>query len=317
MERCAEPDGKNRIDHPKVSVVLPVYGAEKYLDQCLQSFIRQTLQEIEIILVDDGSKDRSGEICERFAQKDERIIVIHQENRGAAGARNTGLKKARGKWVTFADPDDYVEPDYCLAAYRNGERTGADIVWFDGWREKETQAGVRSKDWVHADHSMQFTDRQNILNLQCAVLFQHMSPYQKASSLAAPWDKLYRRTFLELNNLRFPESLRVLDDMVFNFMAFHKAVHISYLHRRLYHYCDHRLSITNSYHPERRQQDQMVFRYLRKLIERQIREMEEDATISEVYKRRAIHKLRTAYYARVVKSTGILVKNYLCSLLQS
>ena len=95
----------------KVTVVVPVYNVEKYLIRCIESLINQTLKEIEIILVNDGSKDKSGKICEKYALKYKNIKVIHQLNKGLSGARNTGIKIAQGEYVGFVDSDDYVEKD--------------------------------------------------------------------------------------------------------------------------------------------------------------------------------------------------------------
>ena len=94
-----------------ISIIVPIYNVEKYLPQCLDSLVSQTYKDIEIILVDDGSLDHCPEICDAYAEKDARIVVIHQKNRGVAAARNAGLKDARGECVGFVDPDDWVSPD--------------------------------------------------------------------------------------------------------------------------------------------------------------------------------------------------------------
>lgn len=94
-----------------VSVIVPVYGVEKYLEECIRSILGQTYTALELILIDDGSPDRCGEICDRYAQMDDRIIVLHQKNSGAAAARNAGLRIAAGEYISFVDSDDYLEPD--------------------------------------------------------------------------------------------------------------------------------------------------------------------------------------------------------------
>ena len=96
---------------PKISVIVPVYKVEPYLRKCLDSIVGQTYQNLEIILVDDGSPDKCGEICDEYARRDERIQVIHQENGGVSAARNAGLKKVTGEWIGWIDPDDWAEPD--------------------------------------------------------------------------------------------------------------------------------------------------------------------------------------------------------------
>lgn len=116
---------------PLVSVIVPVYKVEDCLRRCLDSLRRQSLSNIEIILVDDASPDRCGEICEEYASKDVRFSVIHQsENRGVSAARNTGIKKAVGNYLMFVDSDDYVHEDFCKLPYECALKNQADLVMF-------------------------------------------------------------------------------------------------------------------------------------------------------------------------------------------
>ena len=96
----------------KISVIIPVYNVEPYLRKCLDSVINQTYRNLEIIIVDDGSPDNCGAICDEYAARDDRVIVIHKKNGGVSAARNDGIRIASGKWITFVDPDDWCEPDY-------------------------------------------------------------------------------------------------------------------------------------------------------------------------------------------------------------
>ena len=98
--------------NPKLSIIVPVYNVEQYLDKCIKSILNQTFKDFELILVDDGSIDNSGEICDEYAKKDSRVKVIHKKNGGLAAARNTGLIIARGDYVGFVDSDDWIEPRY-------------------------------------------------------------------------------------------------------------------------------------------------------------------------------------------------------------
>ncbi|MDR1826422.1 MAG: glycosyltransferase [Rickettsiales bacterium] len=116
------------MNDPKVSVIVPIYNAEEYLPKCLNSLVGQTLKDIEIILVDDGSPDKSGEICDSFAKNDGRIKVIHQKNQGVSTARNNGLAVAAGEYVGFVDPDDWVDLDFYQKLYGRAAETGADVI---------------------------------------------------------------------------------------------------------------------------------------------------------------------------------------------
>ena len=97
---------------PKVSIIVPIYNSEAHLSRCIDSILAQTLTDFELILVNDGSQDNSGKICDNYAQKDSRIIVLHKENGGTSSARNVGLKKSRGEYITFVDSDDTIYPHY-------------------------------------------------------------------------------------------------------------------------------------------------------------------------------------------------------------
>ena len=113
----------------KISVIVPIYNVEKYLKKCLDSIIYQSLKDIEIIMVDDGSTDSCSQICDYYSSLDERIKVVHKENQGLGLARNTGLDIAKGKYVTFIDSDDYISIDYLKKVYNVAEENKADVVY--------------------------------------------------------------------------------------------------------------------------------------------------------------------------------------------
>ena len=113
---------------PKISIIVPVYKVEKYLCRCLDSIVAQTFTDWECILIDDGSPDNSGKICDEYAEKDGRFRVIHQENAGVSAARNAGLDAARGEWIGFVDSDDWVESNMYEYLYNNALETKSDVV---------------------------------------------------------------------------------------------------------------------------------------------------------------------------------------------
>ena len=120
-------------NNPVVSVIIPVYNVEKYLEECIDSVLAQTYQNIEIILVDDGSTDSSGLICDRYAEKNTNISVIHQKNSGLSAARNSGLNKANGDYIYFLDSDDYISADAIEKLFSIAENDKSDIVFFDAY----------------------------------------------------------------------------------------------------------------------------------------------------------------------------------------
>lgn len=113
---------------PEISVIVPVYKVEEYLPQCIDSILAQTFTDFELLLVDDGSPDRCGEICEEYAGKDMRIRVFHQQNSGVSAARNIGLQHAKGTYIVFVDSDDWVSTDYLLHLYKSLPDTGIGLV---------------------------------------------------------------------------------------------------------------------------------------------------------------------------------------------
>lgn len=125
--------------NPKISVIVPVYNVEKFLPRCLDSLLAQTFPDFELLLIDDGSKDGSGEICDKYALKDNRIRVFHKENGGVASARQLGVDEARGEYSIHADGDDWVEPDMLQCFYNKAKETNADIIIADYYIQKNNQ----------------------------------------------------------------------------------------------------------------------------------------------------------------------------------
>ena len=115
----------------KVSIIVPVYNIENYIRVCVESILAQTYESFELILVDDGSKDNSGILCDEYAAIDSRVKVIHKENGGVSSARNTGLQQAKGKWIMYVDGDDWIEPDMIESLIETAKATEADLVFGD------------------------------------------------------------------------------------------------------------------------------------------------------------------------------------------
>ena len=294
------------MDNKKVSIIVPVYNASDYLGRCMDSLLSQTMpqSDYEILLIDDGAKDDSGQLCDEYADKYACVRCFHQENAGPAAARNAGLEEAVGDYVAFIDPDDFIEPNYLEIAYAQAQHNHADIVLFDAYREKSEGAFDSREMWGHAKYSFNCADEGERRSMQRQILYPYMAArvgnmsFDRSVPLAAPWDKLYSRSFLNVNNLRFPKELRVLDDMCFNFKAFGAAENISYIPTFLYHYRVEETSITNSYRKDRIQQDIQVFEYLKDAIN----EMGLD--------RIEASKFRQALFSRIIKSFTISLRLY-------
>ncbi len=292
--------------HKKITVIVPVYNVSSYLERCLDSLCAQTMsqEDYEIILVDDGSTDSSGDICDKYAYEYDNISVIHQFNAGPAAARNAGIDAADSEYICFADPDDYVAPKFLEVPYKHAVETKADIIIFDAYKEKCDESGncIGKQMISHCEYSFETSVKSEIHAMQRQILYPYMGAkvyYFKLSgktSLAAPWDKLYRADFIKKNNIRFNKELKVLDDMCFNFDAFGAADKVSYIPSFLYHYQVIESSITNSYKEDRILNDIKVFDYLRGKID--------GITHAE------IKRFMQALYARIIKSFAISLRLY-------
>ena len=209
----------------KVSVIIPVYNAEKYLRQCLDSICGQTIKDIEIICVDDGSTDSSPEILREYKEKDERVIVVRQENAGAGAARNKGLDLSKGKYLSFLDADDFFEPDMLEEAFRCAEADKADYVVFNSGQYNTEEDEYNYPKWVfqvaHIPPYTPFTYRQLTRNIFRVFV-------------GWAWDKLYLRDFVIEHGLRFQEQ-RTSNDLLFVFSALVVAKRISVCRKVLVH----------------------------------------------------------------------------------
>lgn len=211
---------------PKVSVILSVYNMEEYLRQCLDSIVCQTLDEIEIICVDDASTDTSLPILREYETQDSRVKVITQPHSGAGKARNTGLETAKGKYVSVLDADDFFEPDMLMQAYQAAEQKHADIVVF------------RSDQYDHAASCFEPCDYSiKPAMLPAGGTFSAADIPDRIFNIGCgwAWDKLFLRELIEKNHVRFQE-LRTTNDMYFVFCLYTKAERIFFLDRLLVHH---------------------------------------------------------------------------------
>lgn len=183
-----------------ISVVIPVYNVEKYLQTCLDSILRQSFRELEIILVDDGSPDDCPQICDEYAIHDERIQVIHQKNQGISMARNAGIKAASGKYILFVDSDDVLEDTACENLWKRAESTQADVVEGSTYWIDET-GGIAQKEKVRIvqPHIIEET----VLDGE-TYLFRQLKCEAYISTV---WAYMYKREFLLQNRLYFMEGV--------------------------------------------------------------------------------------------------------------
>ena len=209
-----------------ISVIVPVYKAEKYLRRCVDSILSQTLPDFELILIDDGSPDNSGRLCDEYAAKDQRIRVLHQKNGGAAAARNAGLDAAAGEWITFVDSDDWVHQDYLRVLHET--------------------AMIQSADLVACRYRMVRSDSQPDKNPQIPRLSpEDVEEYWIGDRMGAtvPWGKLYRCELFR--ELRYPEG-RTGEDEYVTYRVLFGCNHPVFVDNVLYWYYVNRCGVSRS-----------------------------------------------------------------------
>lgn len=227
----------------KISVIVPVYKVENYLKHCVDSLIKQTFPDIEIILVDDGSPDMCPKICDMYAKMDKRVAVIHQENLGLPAARNSGLKIAKGDWILFLDSDDWLSLDAlsCLMAVQDAS---LDIIFF-GF-QKATKYYVESRaSGSAAQIPLDICDFQKLFQDALSPAHEHCRKFSNGKVTA--WTKLYNHNFLKKYNISFYENVKIHEDIPFAMQVFSKAKKGIYLDKNIYFYRSAMGSITNSY----------------------------------------------------------------------
>lgn len=227
---------------PKVSIIVPVYKVELYLERCIDSLRNQTLHDIEIILVDDGSPDKCPQMCDEFAKADPRIRVVHKENGGLSSARNAGMKAAQGQYIGFVDSDDSVDPDMYRSMLEVAQRERVDFVMSDYLRVPELGNSYLNTTGIRPGRYDKVAIRNEIFP---QLIMGENVDY---GPLLSVWHCLYRRDFLLGNNIGFDEEVRWSEDNIFSAIVGYHTDSFYYMKGQgLYHYYQNPGTITTSY----------------------------------------------------------------------
>lgn len=248
------------MEQPLVSIIVPVYKVpEKFLRTCIESLIAQSLKEIEIILIDDGSPDNCGAICDSYAEKDGRIKVIHKTNGGLSAARNTGAKSAAGKYIMFVDGDDWVEKETCSYAYEKAEQTSADVVCWGTVKDYSTKS-------VPYSYKGNFVDGKVYSGDEIGYMQEMLLHYN--GQIATAYSKLIRRDFIEKNDIYHNEVLRQgAEGLEFCLRLFENAERILFIEKYFYHYIYNENSISALPTEENNQHVLNCFKTIKDFIE--------------------------------------------------
>lgn len=221
----------------KISIIIPVYNAEKYLRYCIDSIRRQSYRDYEIVLVDDGSRDSSGEICDEYAAEEENIFVIHTQNNGPAAARHTGLNSADGKYIMFVDADDWLDGDMLSLMIGEEDKSDADIVCL-GHKEVDGQGKVLTCSSQEIERLEMTEHGQMMYHLHGTRLID-----------SGPWAKLIKRTLFE--GVDFCENVTIGEDYFMVLQLLEKADKAVFLREPMYNRCIRTTSISRSGYSER------------------------------------------------------------------
>ena len=206
-------------NQPLISVIVPVYNCEMYLNQCVESIINQTYSNLEIVLVDDGSTDDSGKICDEYSEKDHRVVVLHTVNGGAASARNKGLNVAKGEYITFVDSDDWIESDMYHSMLELLKNNSADVAKVGFIKEYENNS------------SIVLGNEYDGIYLKDEAVKKFL--YHENEFCGGVWDKLYKKELFD--KVRFPENY-ITEDYYVNALIFCKLNSIAVSSKAYYHY---------------------------------------------------------------------------------
>lgn len=248
---------------PLISIIIPVYNTEKYLNRCIDSVINQSYTNIEIILINDGSKDNSGQICDAYKDEDTRIVVIHKQNQGLSKARNSGMEIARGEYIMFVDSDDWIDIRMCETMVNALSTFHVQAVMCSYVREypgRSLQKVINPNDEVF--------DKWRVLRRLCGLQGEELRHPENLDSYNSMWGKLYPAASLQGVFVTDTKLVGPSEDLIFNIESFFAIESMVYINQPMYHYRkDVAASITGTYKSEMEKQWDNVYDIISNTIE--------------------------------------------------
>lgn len=232
---------------PKVSIIVPIYNVERYLERCIKSLINQTLKEIEIILVDDGSPDKCPQICDDYAQKDNRIKVIHKTNEGLGLARNSGMEIATGEYIAFVDSDDYVSCNMYSSLFQETLSTKYDVVYCGVNAEKKDK-----KIYKEHIYNLSLNQQSQIHDFLGNIIASEPKEKCERKGPMAVWHAIYKKRIIDTFNIRFlSERIILSEDILFDIKYLSHCQSIRLIPQALYYYCYNGESLSQTFKPDK------------------------------------------------------------------
>lgn len=250
------------MNNSKISIIVPIYNDEKYLEQCINSILNQTEPSLEIILIDDGSTDCSNNIINNYAKKDQRIKVSHQKNKGVSTTRNRGIKEATGEYIAFIDANDYVEKTLYHEAYNIMKDGDLDLlIW--NFKEEKMFTTINNQNFPK---TCTLDSPENINYAMASVLCPYMNNMglKRINGMGVLWNKLFKTSIIKDNNIQFLDGIILYEDVyfMFNYMKYVKKM--KFLNNYYYHYRILSNSMTRKYKPNLIKSNDILFNNLKK-----------------------------------------------------
>ena len=224
---------KVMIKKPLVTVIIPAYNTEKYISKCLESILAQSYQELEIIVLDDGSEDETNKICQKYTEMDSRIVFISKENTGVSDTRNVGIHNAKGKYIIFVDSDDYVTPNYVEVLVKGVETENVQMACAEYFCVKGEIESVHE--------SMLLKDEKRIIRGIDAINLLH----EKKAFQGYLWNKIFLKNIIINENILFDSKVKIWEDMLFCLKYLTKIEKVAYINNPVYYYVQRENSAIN------------------------------------------------------------------------
>ena len=256
-------------EQPQVSIIVPVYNVENYIERCLNSLVNQTFKDIEIITINDGSTDKSLELLNKYAKEDIRISVIDLGDEGVSYCRNLGIEKANGKYIMFVDSDDWIDSNMVEVMYKKAEENKLDLVMCSYIREFKDHSKEKIFNLPEEIIYKEDKVKNELLRKLVGPIKEELSNPEMLDALGTVWGKLYRADILKENKLKFVDLNEIgsAEDTLFNIFTFNYLKKVMFLNKPMYHYWrDNPKSVTSQYNPKLKEQRKVFFKYISDFI---------------------------------------------------
>ena len=256
-------------EQPQVSIIVPVYNVENYIERCLNSLVNQTFKDIEIITINDGSTDKSLELINKYVKEDIRVSVIDLGDEGVSYCRNLGIEKANGKYIMFVDSDDWIDFNMVEVMYKKAEENNIDLVMCSYIREFKDHSKEKIFNLPEEIIYKEDKVKNELLRKLVGPVKEELSNPEMLDALGTVWGKLYRTDILKENKINFVDLKEIgsAEDTLFNIFTFNYLKKVMFLNKPMYHYWrDNPKSVTSQYNSKLKEQRKVFFKYISDFI---------------------------------------------------